>query len=278
MIQIVTFCLVRYVLKCLVASKNAVLTKILSYQNDSVKALTIMWLHFYPQHCSKVKKLYTVSCEPVVVKYWSTLHPLCFVPGLSEQTGNTRLSEAGPEASLSSWSLILAEPSQPEEENKPVAEQRREADHKSHQQWAKTLRKTDLFNVEISAILLFFPLSPSTFPTGTCPKLDAPSNGRKLGKSHGVGHEVHFLCDPGYELAGSESRVCQESLTWSGQQTTCRGESPTLIFCYWASPWWSLSPLPPLHPLPTSVSPLFNPENHWCCYLTLPSLLSSSSL
>eukprot|EP00064_Thunnus_orientalis_P003724 superscaffoldBa00000316_g3735 len=56
----------------------------------------------------------------------------------------------------------------------------------------------------------------------TCPKLDAPINGRKLGRSHSMGHEVHFLCDPGYELVGSESRVCQESLTWSGQQPTCR--------------------------------------------------------
>uniref|UniRef100_A0A3Q2SV35 Fibulin 7 n=1 Tax=Fundulus heteroclitus TaxID=8078 RepID=A0A3Q2SV35_FUNHE len=56
----------------------------------------------------------------------------------------------------------------------------------------------------------------------TCPKLDAPINGRKLGKSHNVGHEVHFLCDPGYEIVGSESRVCQESLVWSGQQPTCR--------------------------------------------------------
>ncbi|KAM4631317.1 fibulin-7 [Polymixia lowei] len=56
----------------------------------------------------------------------------------------------------------------------------------------------------------------------TCPKLDAPINGRKLGKALTVGHEVHFLCDAGYELLGSESRVCQESLTWSGQQPTCR--------------------------------------------------------
>uniref|UniRef100_A0A8C6SFC2 Fibulin 7 n=1 Tax=Neogobius melanostomus TaxID=47308 RepID=A0A8C6SFC2_9GOBI len=56
----------------------------------------------------------------------------------------------------------------------------------------------------------------------TCPKLDAPTNGRKLGKSQSVGHEVHFLCDPGYELVGAESRLCQESLVWSGQQPTCR--------------------------------------------------------
>ncbi|XP_036391125.1 fibulin-7 [Megalops cyprinoides] len=57
---------------------------------------------------------------------------------------------------------------------------------------------------------------------GTCPKLEVPNNGRKLGKVLAVGHEVHFLCEPGYELVGSETRVCQESLTWSGQQPTCR--------------------------------------------------------
>lgn len=67
-------------------------------------------------------------------------------------------------------------------------------------------------------------LSPCALRTGTCPKLEAPMNGRKLGKSHSVGHEAHFLCEPGYELVGSESRVCQESLTWSGQPTACRGE------------------------------------------------------
>lgn len=65
--------------------------------------------------------------------------------------------------------------------------------------------------------------------TGTCPKLEAPANGKKLGKSQSVGHEVHFLCHPGYELVGSESRVCQESLTWSGQQTSCRGERPSSV-------------------------------------------------
>ncbi|XP_061078641.1 fibulin-7 [Conger conger] len=57
---------------------------------------------------------------------------------------------------------------------------------------------------------------------GTCPKLEVPGNGRKLGKVLAVGHEVHFLCDPGFELVGSETRACQESLSWSGQQPSCR--------------------------------------------------------
>ncbi|XP_064169431.1 fibulin-7-like [Anguilla rostrata] len=57
---------------------------------------------------------------------------------------------------------------------------------------------------------------------GTCPKLEAPNHGRKLGKLLAAGHEVHFLCEPGYELVGSETRLCQESLSWSGQQPSCR--------------------------------------------------------
>lgn len=224
-----------------------------------------------------------MSFEPVVVKYWSTLdeisHPLCSVSGLSKQTGNTGLSEAGPEASLSPWSLVLAESSQPEEENKPVAEQRGEADHKSHQQWAKPSERLIYSNVRCwnSCHFAFFFVSPCTFPTGTCPKLDAPINGRKLGKSHSVGHEVHFLCDPGYELVGSESRVCQESLIWSGQQTTCRGESPALISCFSTasssssshqclsstSPWKSLVLLS--NPLITFYSPVI------VLFVTFPS-------
>ncbi|XP_026855342.2 fibulin-7 [Electrophorus electricus] len=57
---------------------------------------------------------------------------------------------------------------------------------------------------------------------GTCTKLEAPINGRKLGKVLLPGHEVHFLCDLGYELVGSETRQCKESLTWSGQQPVCK--------------------------------------------------------
>ncbi|KAJ7986185.1 hypothetical protein DPEC_G00348160 [Dallia pectoralis] len=57
---------------------------------------------------------------------------------------------------------------------------------------------------------------------GTCPKLDTPANSRKLGRVMSPGHEVYFICDAGYELVGTESRVCQESFTWSGHQPTCR--------------------------------------------------------
>ncbi|KAL4642102.1 fibulin-7-like [Arapaima gigas] len=59
-------------------------------------------------------------------------------------------------------------------------------------------------------------------PEGTCPLLQAPPNGRKLGQARGAGHEVHFVCEPGYELVGSQTRVCLQSLSWSGQQPRCQ--------------------------------------------------------
>lgn len=56
----------------------------------------------------------------------------------------------------------------------------------------------------------------------TCPKPEPPPYGRRLGRVFGVGHEVHFLCKPGYELIGPRTRVCLDSLRWSGQQPMCR--------------------------------------------------------
>ncbi|XP_058606816.1 fibulin-7 [Onychostoma macrolepis] len=63
---------------------------------------------------------------------------------------------------------------------------------------------------------------PTKAKNSTCPDLDAPVNGRKLGKILFPGHEVHFLCDVGFELVGSETRQCKDSLSWSGQQPVCR--------------------------------------------------------
>ncbi|KAG5273488.1 hypothetical protein AALO_G00151850 [Alosa alosa] len=56
----------------------------------------------------------------------------------------------------------------------------------------------------------------------TCPLPEPLENGRRLGGVLTVGHEVHFLCSPGYELVGSETRVCHESLSWSGPEPYCK--------------------------------------------------------
>uniref|UniRef100_A0A8C5R865 Sushi domain-containing protein n=1 Tax=Leptobrachium leishanense TaxID=445787 RepID=A0A8C5R865_9ANUR len=60
----------------------------------------------------------------------------------------------------------------------------------------------------------------SSFPEN-CPPLKPPRHGRKLGVQKTPGHQVHFLCDLGYQLTGSETRTCLENQTWSGQAAAC---------------------------------------------------------
>ncbi|XP_077145036.1 fibulin-7-like isoform X1 [Ranitomeya variabilis] len=55
----------------------------------------------------------------------------------------------------------------------------------------------------------------------SCPQLKPPRHGRILGRKLKLGHELHVLCDPGYQLSGSESRTCTENQTWSGQLAVC---------------------------------------------------------
>ncbi|NWR67617.1 FBLN7 protein, partial [Bucorvus abyssinicus] len=56
----------------------------------------------------------------------------------------------------------------------------------------------------------------------TCPQPAVPLNGRMLGRNMRVGHDVHFVCNAGFRLVGSERRVCRHDRTWSGTQPFCR--------------------------------------------------------
>uniref|UniRef100_A0A663MQG8 Fibulin 7 n=1 Tax=Athene cunicularia TaxID=194338 RepID=A0A663MQG8_ATHCN len=56
----------------------------------------------------------------------------------------------------------------------------------------------------------------------TCPQPVVPLNGRMLGRSTQVGHDVHFICNAGFRLVGSETRACRHDRTWSGTQPFCR--------------------------------------------------------
>ncbi|XP_030587083.1 fibulin-7 [Archocentrus centrarchus] len=82
----------------------------------------------------------------------------------------------------------------------------------------------------------------------SCPKLDPPDHGRRLGRVFGIGHEVHFLCKSGYELIGPRTRVCLESLKWSGQQPMCRRLNST------ANSLPSFSPASPSSSFPASAA------------------------
>ena len=68
-------------------------------------------------------------------------------------------------------------------------------------------------------------------PAAVCLPPEPPANGRMLGRVFRVGHEVHFLCSPGFRLTGAETRVCLDSLTWSGEQAACKGTTYQLITC-----------------------------------------------
>ncbi|XP_039665230.1 fibulin-7-like [Perca fluviatilis] len=84
----------------------------------------------------------------------------------------------------------------------------------SYQQGLRSLRKK-MSTLHNSTMAIF--------KTGaTCSKPEPPAHGRRLGRVFGIGHEIHFLCKPGYELIGPRTRVCLDSLRWSGQQPMCR--------------------------------------------------------
>ncbi|XP_062857473.1 fibulin-7-like [Trichomycterus rosablanca] len=65
-------------------------------------------------------------------------------------------------------------------------------------------------------------ISTAKNSTAVCPPPKPLANGRMLGRMFRVGHEVHFLCSPGFQLSGPETRECLDSLMWSGEQPTCK--------------------------------------------------------
>ncbi|XP_019329967.1 PREDICTED: fibulin-7 [Aptenodytes forsteri] len=58
-------------------------------------------------------------------------------------------------------------------------------------------------------------------PAASCPALQAPADGRKFGTKYLAEHEVHFTCDPGFQLLGSSTRTCQANGSWTGQEPRC---------------------------------------------------------
>ncbi|XP_019625813.1 PREDICTED: LOW QUALITY PROTEIN: sushi, von Willebrand factor type A, EGF and pentraxin domain-containing protein 1-like [Branchiostoma belcheri] len=70
-----------------------------------------------------------------------------------------------------------------------------------------------------------------TEPTCTaisCPGLDAPLNGNKVG-GNSYGDTVTFSCTAGYQLTGSSTLTCQHDQQWNGTQPACtRKECPLL--------------------------------------------------
>jgi len=62
--------------------------------------------------------------------------------------------------------------------------------------------------------------------TGDCHLLLNPNNGVvncSFGDDKAPSHEdtCSFSCNPGYELAGSNGRICMSDGTWSGYNASC---------------------------------------------------------
>ena len=62
-----------------------------------------------------------------------------------------------------------------------------------------------------------------------CPSLTDPSNGVincSLGDDGVPSYEdtCSFTCNTGYELTGSDTRICQNNGSWGGSDATCSGE------------------------------------------------------
>ncbi|XP_020843192.1 fibulin-7 isoform X1 [Phascolarctos cinereus] len=62
-------------------------------------------------------------------------------------------------------------------------------------------------------------------PAVSCPALEAPPNGRKFGSKYLVEHEVHFTCNPGFQLIGPSSLLCQPNGNWTGDKPECKDVS-----------------------------------------------------
>ncbi|NWQ89348.1 FBLN7 protein, partial [Burhinus bistriatus] len=88
-------------------------------------------------------------------------------------------------------------------------------------QEAAQLRGTRVLRQQLS-VLQSHLQRQATKRNETCPQPAVPLNGRMLGRSVRVGHDVHFVCDAGFRLVGSETRTCRQDRTWSGSQAFCR--------------------------------------------------------
>ena len=56
-----------------------------------------------------------------------------------------------------------------------------------------------------------------------CDPLSVPINGSSVGDSTVFPNNVLFKCDPGFNLKGSSTRMCQANGTWSGLAALCVG-------------------------------------------------------
>lgn len=66
--------------------------------------------------------------------------------------------------------------------------------------------------------IYFFPLTAIS-----CERLNNPDNGIVIVNGNTNGAVATYRCNPGFQLVGSEQRICQEDRTYNGVTPFCRG-------------------------------------------------------
>ena len=63
-----------------------------------------------------------------------------------------------------------------------------------------------------------------TFPVVVCPELTNPDNGQVDLSGMNIGSLANYSCNSGYNLTGSELRMCMADGSWSGQDPVCQSK------------------------------------------------------
>ena len=63
-----------------------------------------------------------------------------------------------------------------------------------------------------------------SLPVVVCPELMSPENGRVDLSGMNFSSVATYSCDSGYNLIGSELRMCTADGTWSGEDPICQSK------------------------------------------------------